>query len=119
MEIAQIVPHLLQREAECEETLGHLAGQAPRQAVVANRGDCRRVGVEGRFHAIEAGRKAASEERGPARAKEIADGRRNLRERIESSLQGFGQGRNGSAADDYKVVAQSEQRTQEEARVGR
>lgn len=82
MKIGQIVPYLLECEAECEETLGHLAGQAPRQAVVANRVDYRRIGVERRFHAIEAGRKAASEERGPARAKKIADGRRDLRERI-------------------------------------
>jgi len=41
MEIVQIVPHLLQREAER------------------------------RFHAVEAGRKTPSEERGPARAQKI------------------------------------------------
>ena len=68
MEIAQIVPHLLQREAECEETLRHLGRQTPRQIVVANRGDGRRIGVERRFHAIGGGRKTPSEERGPARA---------------------------------------------------
>jgi hypothetical protein len=43
MQIVQIVPHLLQREAEGEETLRHVGGQAPPQAVVVNPGDCHRT----------------------------------------------------------------------------
>ena len=63
MEIAQVVPQLRQREAEREETLGHLARQAARQTLLANRVDGRRIGVEGRFHAIEAGRPPPCEQR--------------------------------------------------------
>ena len=107
MEIAQVVTHLLQRE----ETLRHLRRQMPRQTVVANHGDCCRIGVECGFHAIDAGRKASSEERGSARAKKIGESRSNIRERAEPFLQGLGQGRNGSAANHHKVVAQSEQRS--------
>jgi hypothetical protein len=60
MEITQIVPYLLEREAEAEETLCHVARQAARHTFLADCRDCRRIGLEGRFHAIDAGSRPAS-----------------------------------------------------------
>ena len=59
------MPQLLEREAEREETLGHLARQAARQTILADSLDGRRIGVEGQFHAIEAGRPPPSDQRSP------------------------------------------------------
>jgi hypothetical protein len=60
-ETAKIAPHLLQREAECKETLCRVRLPAPCETLVSHHGDCHRIRVERRFHAFEPGREAASE----------------------------------------------------------
>ena len=51
----------------------------------------------------------------PLRAKEVADGRGKIGERLD--LQGLWQGRSYRAADDHEVVTQSEERKQQRADV--
>ena len=86
MEVAQIVTHLLQPKAECEETLRFLCREAPRQTIIANCCHCRRTGIKRRFYAIDVGRQVASEERGCTSSKEIAEGRRDFSKMLETFM---------------------------------
>jgi hypothetical protein len=112
MEIAQVAPQLLEREAEREEAFCYLAGHAARQTLIADRDDCRRVGIERRFYAIEVGRLSLSEKRSPARPKKILHGRSNVGDGFEARVQAFGQRRDCGAPNHDEVVAQPQQRAQ-------
>ena len=81
------MPYLLQCEAECEETLCHLAQQAARRTFLADCPDCRRIGAECRVHSVKAGRHPTSAQCSPAGAKKIADRRCKIGERLD--LQGL------------------------------
>jgi hypothetical protein len=79
--------YLLQCEAECEETLCHLAPQAAHRTLLADCPDCRRIGAECRVHSVKAGRHLTSAQCSPAGAKKIADRRCKIGERLD--LQGL------------------------------
>ena len=81
------MPYLLQCEAECEETLCHLAQQAARRTFLADCPDCRRIGAECQVHSVKAGRHPTSAQCSPAGAKKIADRRCKIGERLD--LQGL------------------------------